>query len=108
MSSWQFWVTWAALVVAVAVVAANLGRPGPARRQDTGAGVTAGVDEEPRLPGAAAWPPEWLAAEPDHPFDLAAFFAPVPAAENAAPLYLDALVPVQADSWVSGSRCSHP
>ena len=43
------------------------------------------------LPDAVHWPPVDLAAEPNQPYDLAAFFSPVPPSENAAPLYLDAL-----------------
>ena len=43
------------------------------------------------LPDAVHWPPAELIAEPDQPFDLAAFFTPIPASENSAPLYLEAL-----------------
>jgi Zn-dependent protease len=43
------------------------------------------------LPEAAPWPPPELAELHDHPFDLDAHFAPIPEAQNAAPLYLEAL-----------------
>ena len=42
---------------------------------------------EPRQPGAIDSPPAWLR---DAPFDVARFFAMPPAAENAAPLYIEA------------------
>ena len=43
---------------------------------------------EPRLPGAIETVPEWLK---DAPFDVAKFLEMPPAADNAAPLYLEAL-----------------
>jgi RNA polymerase sigma factor (sigma-70 family) len=43
----------------------------------------------PSLPGAMTQPPTWLVK--DAPFDVAAFFAPPPPDENAAPRYLEAL-----------------
>jgi hypothetical protein len=46
--------------------------------------------DEPRLPGAVADPPAWLVK--DVPFDMAKFFALPRPEENAAPLYLDALL----------------
>lgn len=49
------------------------------------------VDTYPRIPGAVAVAkaPKWLVE--DAPFDAEAFFAGLPEAENAAPLYLDAM-----------------
>ncbi len=61
-----------------------LGGAGAARAQRA-----AGDQAGPRLPGTIDRAPEW--AGPDAPFDLKAYFAPVPAGRNAAPLYLDAL-----------------
>ncbi len=52
-------------------------------------GALASADE-PRLPGAMNDPPEWLVK--DAPFDMKAFFALPKPEENAAPLYLDALL----------------
>ena len=43
----------------------------------------------PQLPGAMGQPPPWLIKEA--PFDITAYFAAPPTAENAAPRYLDAL-----------------
>lgn len=45
---------------------------------------------EPKLPGAVVDPPAWLVQ--DAPFDMARFFAMPRPEENAAPLYLDALL----------------
>jgi hypothetical protein len=45
----------------------------------------------PRLPGAAARPPDGVATGTGAPFDVARYFAAPPRASNAAPLYLDAL-----------------
>jgi hypothetical protein len=45
---------------------------------------------DPRLPGAVTKAPDWIG--PDPPFDVSAYFAPVPRDRNAAPLYLDALL----------------
>ncbi|MHB1560285.1 MAG: hypothetical protein ACYC61_22770, partial [Isosphaeraceae bacterium] len=61
-----------------------LGGSGTASAQKTAAST-----DEPRLPGTISRVPDW--AGPDAPFDLKAYFAPVPAGRNAAPLYLDAL-----------------
>ncbi len=47
-----------------------------------------GSEEYPRLPGAITKAPEGLGSTP---FDINKFFAAVPRAQNAAPLYLDAL-----------------
>lgn len=43
----------------------------------------------PSIPGALQEPPEWMAK--NAPFDVRAYFKPIPAEENAAPLYLDIL-----------------
>jgi hypothetical protein len=51
----------------------------------------------PGLPGAVERPPAWLVADKGVPFDLKAYFAPVPAEQNAAPLYLDALFEFSGD-----------
>ncbi len=57
--------------------------------------VTAQAQAQPRetpapgLPGAVTQVPPWVGK--DAPFDVAAFFAAPPSAENAAPRYLDAL-----------------
>jgi hypothetical protein len=48
-----------------------------------------GAGPEPRLPGAAVTAPSWLR---EAPFDVAKFFEMPPASENAAPLYLEALL----------------
>jgi hypothetical protein len=45
--------------------------------------------EEPHLPGAVTEAPAWLR---DAPFDVGRFFALPPSRENAAPIYLDALL----------------
>ena len=52
--------------------------------------VAASPPDEPRLPGAFVDPPDWLVK--DAPFDMRAFFALPKPEENAAPLYLDALL----------------
>lgn len=57
---------------------------GPASAQSAKAGA------EPRLPGAMADPPAWLVK--DAPFNVAEFFALPRPEENAAPLYLEALL----------------
>ncbi len=44
----------------------------------------------PSLPGAVHRPPAWLGK--DVPFDLAAYFATPPPSQNAAPLYINALL----------------
>ena len=43
------------------------------------------------LSNAMTEPPEWLANDPNIPFDLAKFFSAPPPGKNAAPLYLAAL-----------------
>jgi hypothetical protein len=52
-------------------------------------GHGAGSDLELRLPGAVTRAPSWLK---DAPFDVARFFEIPPPSQNAAPLYLDALL----------------
>src|SRR5262245_44606393 len=47
------------------------------------------VRPEPKLPGAVTRIPDGIG--PGAPFDVAAFFATLPAELNAQPLYLDAL-----------------
>ena len=56
----------------------------------------------PRLPGAVTKAPAWLGA--DAPFDVVKFFVAVPRDQNAAPLYLEALIRVwqRAGSVFSG------
>lgn len=49
----------------------------------------------PAIPGAVTKPPEWLLE--GAPFDVKAYFAPIPDAQNAAPLYLDALMEFSAE-----------
>ena len=43
-----------------------------------------------KLPGAVSQPPDWLVA--DAPFDVKELFPSIPEDENAAPLYLEALL----------------
>lgn len=74
-------------------VAAGLVFLMPARACGQGAGSGA----EPRLPGAVSTAPAWLTSAP---FDVAAFFAMPPAAQNAAPLYLEALLDFGGDMAV--------
>src|SRR5262249_23202808 len=60
---------------------------------------------EPRLPGAIEKAPEWL--KTGEPFDVDAFLRLPPEAENAAPLYLDALLefsPVVANCFPNGAE----
>jgi hypothetical protein len=49
------------------------------------------MTQEPRLPGAMSQPPEWLMEEAVQPYDLRAFWKPIPSHRNAAPLYLQAM-----------------
>ena len=56
---------------------------------------------DPHLPGAVSVVPAWLK---DAPFDVAEFFAMPPAAENAAPLYLDAFF----EFAPQVAHCFHP
>lgn len=49
----------------------------------------------PSIPGAVSSPPAWLGK--DVPFDVAAYFDAPPPAQNAAPLYLDALFEFSGD-----------
>ncbi len=57
------------------------GRPGVAQGPPT---------PPPHLPGFVAKPPAWLVA--DSPFDMVKFFQAPPPNQNAAPVYLDALL----------------
>jgi hypothetical protein len=82
------------VVLAVALLAGCGGKP-PATEPALGAARTPATQADagpsyPRLPRATSRPPEWLFTEA--PFDLAKVFEPIPPAENAAPLYLEALL----------------
>ncbi len=74
----------------------------PASVPGTSAGgsseATATAQRFPSLPGAVSNPPAYLLE--DAPFDMRTYFGPLPAEQNAAPLYLDALFEFSAD--VSG------
>jgi hypothetical protein len=60
-------------------------------------GQGAGSGPEPRLPGAVTTAPAWLKGAP---FDVAAFFEMPPPSQNAAPLYLEALLDFGGDMAV--------
>jgi hypothetical protein len=75
----------------------------PSAKSDATA-PSAGATDYPRLPGSGELPSPRLVS-PGAPFDVAAFLAPVPPEENAAPLYLDALMefdPGMADCFPEG------
>jgi hypothetical protein len=85
----------AGVVVAVALLAGCGGKPPATEPEPNGAPAPPAAPADagpsyPRLPQATSRPPEWLFAEA--PFDLTGDFEPIPPAENAAPLYLEALL----------------
>ncbi len=63
--------------------------PGPSEGVRSAPGKPAATRTYPSFPDALTEAPEWLSAQA--PFDVAAFLKVPPEAENATPLYLDAL-----------------
>lgn len=87
----------AVTIVAILIgFAVGRGRPQPSASEPSptkGESAPTSADPTPNLhfPGAVGKIPDWMQAEPDRPFDLQAFFSPIPPDANAVPLYIDAL-----------------
>jgi len=84
-------------------VASTAAADQPGGRADAGAVDADEGRPQVSLPGVMREPPEWLVK--DAPFDVAGYFSRVPDAENAAPLYLEALFEFSPGSM---KRCVSP
>jgi hypothetical protein len=97
LASWYLWIGLAACVVVGGVVAvvvrSGSGKPPPQppAPQTSQSPAAEPGPTYPRIRGAVSQLPEWLEAS-EAPFDLKALFAPIPPEQNAAPLYLEALL----------------